>query len=305
MLHRRQLLAGAAALLAAPAVRAQPTPRLPVVASFTIVGDFCRLVGGDRIQLTTLVGPDGDAHVFQPRPADGRALAAARLVVMNGLGFEGWMARLVRSSGARGTVVEAARGVTPIRVAPRRGHSHGHAHGEADPHAWQSAKEAKAYVAAIRDALVAADADGRAAYEANAAAALRDLDALDAEIRAEIGRIPEADRRAVTTHDAFAYFQRDYGFTFLPAVGLSTEAEPTPQQIARLIRQVRETGVKAVFAESISDPRLVQRIAREGGARVGGALYSDALSPADGPAPTYMEMMRHNVRTITAAIVQA
>jgi zinc/manganese transport system substrate-binding protein len=315
MLNRRRLLLGTAAtLLIAGSAAAQttapapaPAPaatRMPVVATFSILGDMVANVGGERIALTTLVGADEDAHVYQPRPADGRALAAARVVFVNGLAFEGWIRRLIRASGTRATVVEATTGITRIRAAGG-GHSHGHAHGEWDPHAWQSVTEARRYVANIRDALIAADAEGAAVYTANAAAYDARLGALDAEIRATIARIPQADRKAITTHDAFEYFERDYGFRFIGAQGLSTDAEPSAQQIGRLIRQIRQEGVKAVFAENISNPRLIERIARETGARLGGTLYSDALSVAGGPAATYIDLMRHNARTIAGAIVTA
>jgi zinc/manganese transport system substrate-binding protein len=323
MLDRRSLLLASAATLvvgaaaaqtpapaAAPAPATAPAaPRLPVVATFSILGDMVANVGGERIALTTLVGADEDAHVYQPRPADGRALAAARVVVINGLSFEGWIRRLIRSSGTRATVVEATNGITRIRAATGHSHSHshghGHSHGEWDPHAWQSVTEARRYVANIRDALIAADGEGRDVYTANAAAYDARLAALDAEIRATIGRIPQADRKAITTHDAFEYFERDYGFRFIGAQGISTDAEPSAQQIARLIRQIRQEGVKAVFAENISNPRLVERIAREGGARMGGTLFSDALSVAGGPAATYIDLMRHNARAIAGALTTA
>lgn len=308
MLTRRHVLAAGAAVLAAPwTARAQAPAKVPVVASFSILADLVRNVGGERIDLGTLVGPDEDAHGYQPKPSDGRTLAAARLVVVNGLEFEGWMRRLIRASGTRATVVEATAGIDAIRASGRHGHghSHGHSHGEFDPHAWQSVTAVKRYVANIRDALIAADADGREIYTRNAATYSESLDALDAEIRATIARIPAADRKAITTHDAFAYFERDYGFDFIAAQGVSTSADPTPAQIARLIRQVRERNVKAVFIENIANPRFAERLARETGARLGGTLYSDALSGASGPASTYIELMRTNARTIAAAIVTA
>lgn len=323
MLDRRHLLLGTAATLLAagsavaqtaaptpspapaPATAPAPASRVPVVATFSILGDMVANIGGERIALTTLVGADEDAHVYQPRPTDGRALAAARVVFVNGLAFEGWIRRLIRSSGTRATVVEATTGITRIRAAGGHSHGPGHAHGEWDPHAWQSVTEARRYVANIRDALIAADAEGAAVYTANAAAYDARLAALDTEIRAAIGRIPQADRKAITTHDAFAYFTRDYGFRFIGAQGLSTDAEPSAQQIGRLIRQIRQEGVKAVFVENITNPRLIQRVATEAGARVGGTLFSDALSLASGPAATYIELMRHNARTITGALVTA
>lgn len=308
MLTRRSVLAAGAAVLVTPwTVRAQAPAKVPVVASFSILADLVRNVGGERIDLGTLVGPNEDAHGYQPKPSDGRTLAAARLVVVNGLEFEGWMRRLIRASGTRATVVEATAGIDAIRTAGRHGHghSHGHSHGDFDPHAWQSVTAVKRYVANIRDALIAADADGRELYTRNAATYSEQLDALDGEIRATIARIPAADRKAITTHDAFAYFERDYGFDFISAQGVSTDADPTPAQIARLIRQVRERNVKAVFIENIANPRLAERLARETGARLGGTLYSDALSGASGPASTYIELMRTNARTIAAAIVTA
>jgi zinc/manganese transport system substrate-binding protein len=306
MIDRRRLFLGAAGLaVAAPALAQTAPPKLPVVATFSILGDLVAEVGGERIALTTLVGPDEDAHVYQAKPSDARALAAARVVVVNGLAFEGWIRRLVRSSGTRATVVEATEGVDRIRAPRGHGHGHSHGHGEWDPHAWQSVVEAKRYVTNIRDALIAADGEGRAAYETAARAYLARLDELDAEIKAAIARIPPGDRKAITTHDAFAYFERAYGFDFIPAQGISTDAEPSAQQIARLIRQIRAEGVKAVFAENVANPRLVERIARETGARMGGTLYSDALSGADGPAKTYIDLMRHNARTIAAAVVTA
>lgn len=310
MIDRRNFLRATSAATVAVAVgsrAAAQDARLPVVATFSILGDLVTNVGGERVAVTTLVGADEDAHVYQSKPSDGRALAAARVVVMNGLAFEGWMRRLVRSSGTRATIVEAATGIDRIRAATghTHGHSHGHAHGEWDPHAWQSVTAVKRYVQNIRDTLIAADDAGRSVYEANAAGYTRRLDEVDAEVRATVGRIAAESRKAITTHDAFAYFERDYGFDFIPAQGVSTDAEPTAQQIARLIRQIREQGVRAVFAENITNPRLVERIARETGARMGGTLYSDALSGASGPAATYIDLMRHNARTIASAIVTA
>jgi zinc/manganese transport system substrate-binding protein len=311
MPSRRSFLLGSSAFLfGAAAARAQAPAPMPVVASFSIVADFVRNVGGDRVAVATIVGPDEDAHGYQPKPSDARALAGAKLVVVNGLEFEGWLRRLIRSSGTTATVVEAAAGVDIIRVENHgrghgHGHSHGHSHGGVDPHAWQSALEVKRYVEAIRAGLSAADPSGAETYARNAAEYTAKLDALHAEVSQTIARIPQAQRKAITTHDAFAYFERAYGFDFIAAQGVSAESEPTPAQIGRLIRQIREQGVKALFVENISSPRLIERIARETGARMGGSLYSDALSAADGPASTYIDMMRHNVRTIAAAIVSA
>ncbi len=274
-------------------------PKLKVVASFSILADFVRRVGGDRVELTTLVGPDGDAHVYAPTPADARRTGDAKVVFVNGLGLEGWIGRLVKAAAGRSTVVEAARGVARLEAAEEPG---GHSHGGADPHAWQNVANARIYVANIRDALNAADPAGRAAYDANAAAYLAELDALDAEVRAAIARIPADRRRIITSHDAFAYFEKAYGIDFVAPQGVSTEAEASARDVARIILQIRRERIRAVFVENISDPRLVERIARETGARIGDRLYSDALSGPGGPAATYIEMIRHNIRAFSTAL---
>ncbi|TGE00675.1 metal ABC transporter solute-binding protein, Zn/Mn family [Methylobacterium nonmethylotrophicum] len=274
--------------------RAEP---IRVVATFSILGDLVRQVGGPRLAVTTLVGPNGDAHSFVPAPADAQAVAAARLVVVNGLGFEGWIDRLIKASGTRAALVVAAKGIVPIEADD--GHGHDHA---IDPHAWQNVANAKRYVAAIRDGLTGVDPEGRAAYEANATAYLAQLDALDAEVRAALAGIPEARRRIVTTHDAFGYFARAYGLRFLAPQGVSSQSEATARDVAAIVRQVRRDRIPAVFLENVSDPRLMQQIARESGAKAGGRVFSDALSEPGGPAPTYVEMMRHNVREFAAAL---
>ncbi|KMO29779.1 metal ABC transporter substrate-binding protein [Methylobacterium variabile] len=276
------------------AARAEP---VRVVATFSILGDLVRQVGGVRVATTTLVGPNGDAHSFVPAPADAQAVAAARLVVVNGLGFEGWIDRLIKASGTKATVIVASKGIVPIEEESGHGHDHG-----IDPHAWQNVAHARRYVATIRDGLIAADPEGRAVYEANAAAYLAQLDALEAEVRAALRGIPEARRRIVTTHDAFGYFARAYGLRFLAPQGVSSQSEATARDVAAIIRQIRRDKVPAVFLENVSDPRLMQQIARESGARAGGRVFSDALSEPGGPAPTYLEMMRHNVREFAAAL---
>jgi zinc/manganese transport system substrate-binding protein len=291
-------LSAALAAAAAPA-RAQGGGRLKAVATFSILADFVRRVGGERVEVTALVGPDGDAHVYAPTPADSRRLAEARLVVANGLGFEGWIARLIRASGTKAPLVEAAKGTKPLKAADAHGHGHG-----ADPHAWQNVAHAKVYVAAIRDALIAADPEGRGPYEAQAAAYLAELDALDAEIRAAVAQIPPERRRAITSHEAFAHFEAAYGLDFVAPQGVSTEAEPSAKDVARIIQQIRRERIPAVFVETIADRRVIERIAQETGARIGERLYSDALSGADGPAPTYIAMMRHNMRALGAALAR-
>jgi zinc/manganese transport system substrate-binding protein len=308
--------------------------RLPVVATFSILGDMVARVGGDRIELTTLVGPGGDAHVYSPTTTDARKLAAAQLVFINGMGFEGWLERLVKASGSKAELVTASRGVEAIDFegSPEQAHDHSHdhahdhdkkhahaddhAHGEAghdhgdhahhhdgdDPHAWQSVANARVYVGNIRDALAKADPEGKAAYDKNAEVYLAELDRLDADVKAAVAKIPQDQRTVITSHDAFGYFAGAYGLRFLAPQGVTTESEASAKDVARLIEQIREAKVSAVFVENISDERLIRQIASETGARLGGALYSDALSPPDGPAGTYIDMIRHNIKTLSEAL---
>jgi zinc/manganese transport system substrate-binding protein len=283
-------------LLAAMPSLACAQEKLKVVATFSILADFVRNVGGERVTVSALVGPNGDAHVYQPSPGDVRTLADARLVFANGLGFEGWISRLVKASGTKAQAVVATTGVKPRKAVD------GHGHGEADPHAWQSVANAKTYVANIRDALSRADPAGKDSYTANAAAYLGRLDALETEVKAAIEQIPPDRRRIITTHDAFGYFAAAYGVAFIAPQGVSTEAEVSAQDVARIITQVRKQKIPAVFLENVSDERLLRRIAAESGARIGGTLYSDALTDANGPAPTYLDLMRHNVKQLAGAL---
>lgn len=286
-------LAGQALCAAAP---------LEVVTSFSILGDLVRQVGGERVRVTTLVGAGEDAHNFQPRPSDARRIGSARLVVASGLGFDPWMERLAQTAGYKGTVLVASQGITPIAGEDEPDEAHGHGagtHREAiDPHAWQDAARAQRYVANIASALIQADPAGANVYRDNAARYTAELRALDTEIRTALAGIPPARRKVVSSHDAFGYFAHAYGVRFLAPAGISNQSEPSASGIARLIRQLRDEKVPAVFVESISDPRLIERIRKESGARSGGTLYSDALSGAEGPASTYVAMMRHNLRTL-------
>lgn len=285
--------------LATPA-RAQPGPApLPVVASFSILGDLVGQVGGDRVTVSLLVGPDSDAHAVQPTPAMARRVASAALLFSHGMGFEGWMDRLLRSAGFRGRHVVVSEGLTP-RPAPA-GHGHGHAH-DVDPHAWQDVRHAVHYVGRIADALCAADAPHCSAHRARADALTQRLQALHAEIAAGWAQVPAAQRSVITTHEAFGYYGAAYGVRFLAAQGLSSASEPTPRAVAALVRQVRTSGTRALFLERTGDPRLMERIARETGVVIGGTLYADALSAPDGPAPTYEALMRHNTQALLRAV---
>ncbi|MDN2581165.1 zinc ABC transporter substrate-binding protein AztC [Aquibium sp. ELW1220] len=339
---RSFMLALAGSVFLAPAMHSGAAAEpLKVVASFSIIGDLARNVGGDRIELTTLVGPNGDAHVYEPRPADAAAVARADVVLINGLHFEGFLSRLTEASGKDVPVVELTRGVTPIAMdedghhhedgdgeeakADDHGHDHaegeddhakeaadGHDHDEAghgheheggvDPHAFQSVPNVTIYVRNIADAFCDHDPAGCDGYRQNAATYTARLDALDAEIRAIIGSIPQDKRRVITSHDAFGYFAATYGITFLAPEGISTEAEASATDVAALIRQIREDKASAVFVENITNTRLIEQIASETKLTIGGTLYSDALSDADGPAGTYIDLMRHNAETIAGAI---
>jgi zinc/manganese transport system substrate-binding protein len=290
----------ATALVSMPALAQDKTQgKIKAVATFSLLGDLVRHVGGDRVEVETLVGPNGDAHVYSPTPGDAKKLGGAKLIVVNGLGFEGWMNRLIAATGSKAPRVIASDGVKPRKMA---GDPHGHSHAATDPHAWQSVANAKLYVGNIRNALIKADPAGKAGYEANAKTYLEKLDALEREIREVVARIPPERRRIITTHDAFGYFSDAYGIAFLPAA-ISTESAPSAGDVAKLIAQVKRQKIPAVFLENITDPRLMEQIARETGAKIGGTLYSDALSEPGGPAPTYIDMMRTNVRELSQALM--
>jgi zinc/manganese transport system substrate-binding protein len=301
MITRRHMLAGAATLttfafMGPGLAQEKANDRLKVLATFSILGDFVKNVGGNRVEVTTLVGPDSDAHVYAPAPADPRKVAEAKLVIVNGLGFEGWMSRLVTASGSKAPVAVASEGITARKAEVAKGR------GRNDPHAWQSVTNAKVYVSNIYNAMVSADPAGRITYEANTAAYLAKLDSLDREVKAAIYAIPPERRRIITTHDAFGYFEQDYYVDFIAPEGVSTQAEPSARDIARIITQIKRLKIPAVFLENIADPRLMQQIAKESGARVGGKLYSDALTDEKGEAPNYIALMRHNIKELTAAL---
>jgi zinc/manganese transport system substrate-binding protein len=241
-------------MLATAIFPARAQDRLNVVASFSILGDFVHNVGGDRVNVTTLVGPNSDVHVYSPAPADAKKVADAKLVFVNGLGLEGWLPRLVQSSGGKATIVTASQGIAPFR--------------------------------------------------ANSEAYQAELDALDREVRAAVAQIPQGRRKVISTHDAFGYFASAYGVEFIAPLGVSTESEASARDIAGIITQIKTAKIPAVFLENITDPRLMQRIASETGARVGGTLYSDSLTGEKGDAPTYIDMVRHNIKALTSALAK-
>ena len=343
---------------------------VPVVASFSILGDMVKRIGAEHVSITTLVGPNGDTHVYQPTPADARAVRKAKLLFLNGLKFEGWIERLVEASGFKGTRIVTTKGIKPIpyedaddehhkdengkeehhkdehhkheHVKEERhkdehhkgehrkeahhkdehGHEQkhadadrhknhdgdkdsdhdGHDHGAFDPHAWQSLKNAVNYVDNITAALAKVDPVNAATFYGNRAAYVAEILSLDAEIRKTVAGLPTNRRTVVTSHDAFQYFGRDFGLTFLAPQGLSTEAEASAKDVAQLIRQMREKKISAVFVENITDPRLLKQIANETGAAIGGTLYPGALSGRSGPAATYLDMIRHNATTLVESL---
>lgn len=279
---------------------------IKAVASFSILGDIVAKVGGDRVELTTIVGPNADTHVYEPKPADAQALSHADVFFVNGLGFEGWLDRLEEATGFAGPVVVASAGVATHEMA-EEDHAegddhHGHDHGETDPHAWQSLKNGLLYVKNVAAGLCEADPDGCVTYEANAKAYSAEIAALDDKVIAAIDTVPQEQRKVITTHDAFDYFGEEYGVQFLAPEGISTDSEASAAAVGRLIEQIRADGVKAMFIENMSDGRLVEQIARETGVTIGGELYADALSDPGAGAASYLEMFEHNVGLLVPAM---
>lgn len=303
-LFRCKLVAlGVALLLAAPAMAQAP---VKAVASFSILGDMVKEIGGPRVAVATLVGPDGDAHVFQPAPGDAKAVAEAKVVFVNGLGFEGWMERLAQSAGFKGPMVVASSGIQPQTMVEEEDEkSKGNPQKSVviDPHAWQDLRNGVIYADNIAKGLSAADPAGAETYKANASTYKKQLQELDSWVKAEIANVPKAKRRVITSHDAFGYFASAYGVTFLAPVGVSTDAEPSAKGVAQLIRQIKQEKIKALFVENITNPKLVEQIGKETGVKLGGALFSDALSKAGGPADTYIKMFRNNVPLLKAAML--
>jgi zinc/manganese transport system substrate-binding protein len=319
-MRRRQLPTLAAALAASPAAHRQAPAqspradaRLPAVASFSILGDMVREVGGARVAVRSIAGPEADPHLFQPRPSDVQAIQGARLVVRNGLAFEPWFDRLLRSADYAGPLVTTTDGVQPRGM---ENQEHGHDHGGvtrrqqhyvpprrvADPHCWQDLRLGQVYVRAIASGLVAADPAGADHYRRSAEAYLQRLATLDGWVRAQIATVPPARRKVVTSHDALGYFGDAYGVQFLPAQGIMPEGQPSAAQVAALIRQVRAEGITAVFLDAPGSAPVLRRLAEEAGVRISGRLYADALSPPDGPAPSYEAMFRHNVGLLVPAM---
>ena len=271
--------------------------KVPVVASFSILGDIVQEIGGERVSVSTLVGANADAHVFQPAPQDAKRVAEAKLVVTNGLGFEGWIDRLIKASGRKPMVVVASKGISAIKSKDDHGHD------GLDPHAWQDVGNAKRYATTIAAALAKIDPEGANDYAQREAAYQSKLDALDAEIKASIAAIPVERRKLITSHDAFGYFAKAYGMTMIAPQGVSTETEASAKDVAKIIRQIKAEKIPAMFLENVTDPRLIEQISRETDIKIGGKLYSDALSAPDGLAGSYIAMMENNIREMKKALL--
>lgn len=281
--------AAAMMLVASPALAADD--KLRVVASFSILGDMVEQVVGDHATVATIVGPDADAHVYQPSVADARAVAEADVIFVNGLGFETWSDTLIAESGTKGVVHVATEGVAPLKV-----------EGETDPHAWNSLSNGAIYVRNIAAAMSAALPAHEEDFAANATAYIAELEAVDADARAKLAELPADRRTVVTAHDAFGYLEASYGLTFLAPVGIDTEAEPSARELAKLITHLRKEGAAALFVENITSPALINQISEETGIKIGGRLYSDALSERGGPATSYVAMFRHNLGALLQAL---
>lgn len=269
---------------------------LLVVASFSILADMVKTVGGDDVVVSSLVGPDSDTHTYQPTPEDAKSLAKADLVIINGLGFEGWMQRLIEASGTKGTVIIASDGVKPRQMTEEGKQV-------TDPHAWQNLSNGRIYVKNIAAALERAAPDRADLFRKRAALYDAQLVKMDKTVRSQLADIPAAQRKIITSHDAFGYFGETYGVTFLAPSGINTEAEASASNVASLIRQIKSEGVKQVFIENMSNPKLIEQIGKDAGAQLGGTLYSDALSTANGPAPNYLAMFQNNVPKLHTAML--
>ena len=282
-------------LLPLPGVAAEP---LPVVASFSILGDLVQAVGGERVKVSTLVGPDADAHTFEPKPQDAKTILQSRLFVINGLSFEPWAQKLAKSANYKGQMLVASSGIKPRSMPPEKGHHHA----DTDPHAWQDPHHVVLYVKNIAKSLSSLDPEGASSYQKNSDAYLKELLDLDQFAKAQLATIPVAKRQVITSHDAFGYFAARYQVKFLAPQGINADAEPSAKEVAQLIRQIKRDHIKAVFVENMSDPKLLTQIAQDTGVTPGAKLYVDALSNPNEPGSTYLKMMRHNVTQLVTGM---
>ena len=277
-----------------PAI-ALPQP-LHVVTSFSILADMVKTIGGNDVDVTSLVGPDTDAHTYQPTPEDAKKLAHADLIFVNGLGFEGWMDRLVQASGTKAKIITVTDSMKPRIMVSLQG--------VPDPHAWQNLANGRLYIRAIANALETAIPAHALLIEQQTKSYDALMASVDQSLRSKIDKIPVSQRKVITNHDAFAYFGAAYGIQFLAPVGLNTEAEPSAADVAKLIQQIKTEGIKVVFLENMTNAKLMQQIANDTNAQIGGTLYADALSGPRGQAPNYLSMFRHNINLICAAMLK-
>lgn len=286
-----------APLLLQGSLAAEP---MQVVTSFSILADLVQVVGGERVKVQALVGPDADAHEFTPSPADAKAILGARLFVINGLNFEPWAQKLAKSAAYPGSTLVASQGVKPRSMPAEEDHGHGHS--ATDPHAWQDPTNVKLYVKNIAKSLSSLDPQGADSYQKNSSAYIKELDALDAFAKEQLTSLTRQQRQVITSHDAFGYFGAHYQIRFLAPQGLSTEGEPSAKEVAQLIRQIKQDKIRAVFVENMSNPRLLAQIAKDTGVTLGPKLYVDALSGPNEPASSYLKLMHHNITQLVAGM---
>ncbi len=296
-MNARQLffvLVGSAALsLGATAAASAKT--IDVVASFTVLADVVKNVGGDYVNVKSLVPPNGDPHEFEPSPDDAKAVKAAAVNFVSGEGLETWFERLVKASGATLKPVVVSTGIK-THIFEEDGKK------VTDPHVWNSVPNVLIWVANIEKELAKADPEDAAAFKANAERYSKELQELNVSVHAKIGAVPRDKRNVLTSHDAFGYYGKEYGVSFLSPLGVSTETEASAADVAKLIDQIKKEHVKVYFFENSNDPRLIKQIADATGAQPGGELYPEALSAADGPASTYAKLIQYNTDQIVIAI---
>ena len=290
-LIRRIFFIGAIALSAATQLSAFAAEKVKVTASFSILGDLAHVIGGDRVSVYTLVGPNEDAHIFEPKPTDAKQLLTSQVFLTNGLGFEPWAQKLAKTSGFKGTSITASESVQARKMS-----------GETDPHAWQNPNNVIVYVQNIADGLSQSDPAGAKTYQANALAYIQELKALDLWAKAQFADTPVSKRKVITSHDAFGYLSAQYQIQFLSPQGVNTESAPSAKQVSQLIRQIKRERIKAVFVENMANPKLLAQLSQDAGIEVGTDLYSDALSAAEKPGSTYLLMMRHNISHLAAGM---
>ena len=280
--------------------------RMPVAATFSVIGDMLGRVGGEDIALKTIVGPGGDTELYQPTAADVATVAGARAVFLNDLNeeFEPWLEPLLKQAAFKGGKIVVSKGVRTLTAEEEHPVSGRLQPSAIDQHAWLDPRNGVIYVRNIAEALARLDPGHAADYRSRATAYVKEIEALDTWARAEMAAVPAAKRRALSSHDSLQYFASAYGITLLSVNGWTNKSEPSAAELAKLARQIRTERVKAVFLDSITDPRALQRIAAETGATVGGTLYGDALSAPDGEAPTYLAMIRYDVTTLKAGMLR-